>query len=54
MQSGFLRVLTAVLMLSASVAPGIAFAQNYPNHPVTVVIAFAPGASTDIETRIYT
>ena len=41
-------------MLSASVAPGIAFAQNYPNHPVTVVIAFAPGASTDIETRIYT
>lgn len=50
MQSGFLKVLPAMLML----ASGIAVAQSYPTKPVTVVIGFGPGASTDTETRIYT
>lgn len=50
MRSEFLKTLPAVLMLSS----GIVFAQSYPTRPVTVVIAFGPGASTDTETRIYT
>lgn len=50
MLSTILKVLPAALMLGS----GIAAAQNYPSRPVSIVIAFGPGASTDIETRIYT
>jgi len=44
----------AALPLALTPAPAAAQAQNFPSRPVTVVIAFGPGASTDIETRIYT
>jgi tripartite-type tricarboxylate transporter receptor subunit TctC len=32
---------------------GMAGAQNYPIRPVTIIVPFAAGASSDIETRIY-
>jgi tripartite-type tricarboxylate transporter receptor subunit TctC len=35
-------------------ACGTVFAQAWPAKPVSIVIAFGPGASTDTETRIYT
>ena len=50
MKSKILKVLLAALMPVSSMA----VAQNYPSRPVSIVIAFGPGASTDIETRIYT
>ena len=34
-------------------AQGTAGAANFPNKPVTIVLPFTPGASTDIETRLY-
>ena len=50
MNQAFRKILPSVLMLAC----GSVFAQAYPAKPVTVVIAFGPGASTDTETRIYT
>lgn len=44
---GFRKLLIALLALAA--AP--AFAQNFPNKPVRLIIAFTPGSSTDIIAR---
>lgn len=44
---------SAALSAALLLAPGLALAQAYPSRPVSVVIAFGPGASTDIETRLY-
>jgi tripartite-type tricarboxylate transporter receptor subunit TctC len=40
-------------VLAMNLVPGLAAAQNYPTRTVTIVIPFAAGASSDIETRIY-
>ena len=40
-------------LLAAGLLPDMAGAQNYPTRTVTIVIPFAAGASSDIETRIY-
>jgi len=40
-------------LLATALASGLAQAQNYPVKPVTIVVPFGPGASSDIETRLY-
>jgi tripartite-type tricarboxylate transporter receptor subunit TctC len=54
MQSAFLKLLTPALLLGAAAAQVQAQSPVWPTRPVTFVIAFGPGASTDTETRIYT
>jgi tripartite-type tricarboxylate transporter receptor subunit TctC len=46
----FLRI--AALAIAAGVLPGIASAQDYPNRPVRLIVAFAPGGATDFTARI--
>ena len=45
--------LCASALLSLASATSVAHAQNYPARPVTIVVPFGPGASSDIETRLY-
>lgn len=42
----------ALLALAALLPAGPAFAQNYPDRPITVIAGAAPGGPTDIITRI--
>jgi tripartite-type tricarboxylate transporter receptor subunit TctC len=42
----------AVLTLAGSAASAPAYAQTYPNRPITLVISFAPGGSTSIVGRV--
>ncbi len=47
-----LRLLAAVLV-SAAIAPARAvLAAGYPDHPVTLVVAFTPGGPSDVLARI--
>src|ERR1041385_2763657 len=47
---GFLRLSTAVA--AAAAVPRIASAQGYPDHPVRIVVPYAPGGPTDVVTRL--
>src|SRR6202795_4920212 len=46
----FLRI--AALAIAAAAFSGIASAQDYPNRPVRLIVAFAPGGATDFTARI--
>ena len=45
-----LRIATLALALAAATTPA-AFAQNYPDQPVRLVIGFAAGSGPDIQGR---
>src|SRR3954467_4809872 len=47
MKSGF-----ALLGLAAALAAAPAFAQTYPNKPIRILIAQAPGSATDVISRV--
>jgi tripartite-type tricarboxylate transporter receptor subunit TctC len=46
----FIRLL--VVSLVALVCPSAAFAQSYPDHPVKMIVGFAPGGPTDVIARV--
>jgi tripartite-type tricarboxylate transporter receptor subunit TctC len=48
--AAFLRVASLAIAVIASC--GIASAQDYPNRPVRLIVAFAPGGATDFTARI--
>ncbi|MGG5823425.1 tripartite tricarboxylate transporter substrate binding protein [Falsiroseomonas sp. HW251] len=45
------RTTRRALLAAALVAPAVAHAQAWPDRPVRIVVAFPPGASTDVLTR---
>jgi tripartite-type tricarboxylate transporter receptor subunit TctC len=48
----FARTLAAMVYAVALLAAGAASAQQYPNHPVTMIVPFPPGGATDAIARI--
>lgn len=45
-------LLTGAVALGATLAAPMAMAQDWPTRPLTMVIGFAPGGSTDIQGRV--
>jgi len=46
------RALAAAFLAACTLASGAASAQNYPNRPVTMIVAFPPGGADDATARI--
>jgi tripartite-type tricarboxylate transporter receptor subunit TctC len=45
-------VLSVAIGLCAVAGPDVAHADEYPNHPIRIVVGFAPGGNVDTPTRI--
>ncbi len=48
----FTRTLAGALLAACLLATGAASAQNYPNHPITMLVPYPPGGATDTIARI--
>jgi len=48
----FVRALAAALLAACVLAAGGASAQNYPDHPIVMIVPFPPGGATDAIARI--
>jgi len=48
----FARVLAAAVFAAGLFAAGTASSQQYPNHPITMIVPFPPGGATDAIARI--
>jgi len=56
MRKAMRRGLAAAALVStfvASAAPVIAWADEYPSRPITIMVGLAPGGITDVTTRLY-
>ncbi len=48
----FARYLRAVVVICLTVGPAAAWAETYPSRPITVIVPYPPGASTDFVARM--
>jgi tripartite-type tricarboxylate transporter receptor subunit TctC len=49
---GFVRAFAASIVAACVFGTGAASAQNYPDHPVTMIVAFPPGGADDATARM--
>jgi tripartite-type tricarboxylate transporter receptor subunit TctC len=49
--ASFVRLLARALPLAVAIAPVPAMAQDYPTRPVTIVVGYTPGATSDLLAR---
>jgi tripartite-type tricarboxylate transporter receptor subunit TctC len=52
MKSLFKTVIAAGVAITAITASPVAFAQTYPNKPITMIVAFPPGGGSDVMGRM--
>jgi tripartite-type tricarboxylate transporter receptor subunit TctC len=50
--SSFSRLFLAIVVAAAALLPGIAGAQDWPSHPLTLIVPFPAGGSADVQSRV--